>query len=89
MPIEWEDNGLRREVLDVFTAFALYGTGNGAVAATPRSPAAELDGARFAKLCREAGLLGGRLNTTGVDLVFSKVKAKVGWTQKRIALTDA
>ena len=36
-----------------------------------------MDSARFAKLCRESGLLGGRLTTTGVDLCFTKVKAKV------------
>lgn len=55
----------------------MYGAGSGG-ATTPRNTSAiELDGSRFAKLCRDAGLLGGRLNTTAVDLVFSKVKAKV------------
>ena len=73
---DWED-GLRREVQEVFTAFALYGAGAGAGAATPRSSAVELDGARFAKLCRDSGLLSGRLNSTAVDLVFSKAKPKV------------
>ena len=38
----------------------------------------ELDSVRFAKLCRESGLLGGKLTTTAVDLSFTKVKSKVG-----------
>jgi hypothetical protein len=41
-----------------------------------------MDSARFAKLCRESGLLGGKLTNTAVDLCFTKVKAKVcfyGW----------
>lgn len=37
-----------------------------------------MDGASFAKLCRDSGLLGGKLNTTAVDIAFSKAKAKVG-----------
>lgn len=36
-----------------------------------------MDGASFAKLCRETGLLGGKLNSTSVDLVFTKAKSKV------------
>lgn len=37
-----------------------------------------MDGASFAKLCRDSGLLGGKLNTIAVDIAFSKAKAKVG-----------
>ena len=36
-----------------------------------------MDGASFAKLCRDSGLLAGKLNTTAVDIAFSKAKAKV------------
>ena len=36
-----------------------------------------MDGASFAKLCIDSGLLGGNLNTTAVDIAFSKAKAKV------------
>jgi hypothetical protein len=37
-----------------------------------------MDGFRFAKLCREAGLVDGKkLSQTTVDLIFTKVKAKV------------
>ena len=39
---------------------------------------AAMDGASFAKLCRDSGLLRGKLNTTAVDIAFSKAKAKVG-----------
>ena len=39
-----------------------------------------MDGASFAKLCRETGLLGGKLNSTSVDLAFTKAKAKVSPT---------
>lgn len=38
---------------------------------------AGMDGASFAKLCRDSGLLGGKLNSTAVDIAFSKAKAKV------------
>ena len=37
----------------------------------------DIDGARFAKLCRETGLQGGKLNSIAIDIIFSKVKAKV------------
>lgn len=36
-----------------------------------------MDGTSFAKLCRETGLLGGKLNSTSVDLAFTKAKSKV------------
>jgi len=40
--------------------------------------AVQMDGFRFAKLCREAGLLDGKkLTTTSVDLIFTKAKSKV------------
>ena len=39
-----------------------------------------MDGARFAKLCRESGVQGGKLNSIAIDIIFSKVKAKV-WTR--------
>ena len=44
-----------------------------------------MDGASFAKLCRDSGVLGGKLNTTAVDIAFSKAKAKV--CQSHICLT--
>jgi hypothetical protein len=38
-----------------------------------------LDGARFAKLCRETGLVGKKLTGTRVDLIFAEA---VGRTNK-------
>ena len=43
---------------------------------TPGRPP-EMDGARFAKLCRETGVQGGKLNSIAIDIIFSKVKTKV------------
>ncbi len=37
----------------------------------------EMDGPRFAKLCRETGVQAGRLNSVAVDIIFSSVKTKV------------
>ena len=45
-------------------------------AQTPGRPV-EMDGSRFAKLCRECGVQGGKLNSIAIDIIFSKVKAKV------------
>lgn len=52
-------------------AFSNFGAG-------AQSPAKTgMDGARFAKLCRETGLQAGKLNSISVDIIFSKIKAKV------------
>ena len=59
------------EVLAAFNAFSNFGAG-------ALSPAKScMDGPRFAKLCRETGLQSGKLNSIAVDIVFSKIKAKV------------
>lgn len=68
-PLSPSDQGLQA----VFTQFASFGSGTG-----PRDAAkVEMDGARLVKLCREAGLIGGKVNATSVDIIFSKVKTKV------------
>ena len=46
-----------------------------------------MDGASFAKLCRDSSLLGGKLNTTAVDIAFSKAKAKVCEHPKLLHMT--
>jgi hypothetical protein len=68
------------ELQQVFSAFASFGLGQaGGGGCSPSSPssapdrAAGLDSSRFAKVCREAGLLGGRFDQTAADLVFAKV----------------
>eukprot|EP00892_Ulva_mutabilis_P004520 jgi/Ulvmu1/243/UM001_0247.1 len=64
-----------------FEAFAGFGT---------RQAASEIDGAKFAKLCRECKLLGKSFTATDCDLIFSKVKAKgarkIGFTEYQAAL---
>ena len=59
------------EVLATFMAFSNFGAG----AQSPSKMG--MDGARFAKLCRETGLQAGKLNSISVDIIFSKIKAKV------------
>ena len=61
----------RAAVQEVFAAFASFG------ARASSDGAAELDGAKFAKLCRECNLLAGSFNSTAVDIIFSRVKSKV------------
>lgn len=43
------------ELLSVFRAFATFGAGAAATSSPPRKPM-EMDGPRFAKLCRETGV---------------------------------
>ena len=63
----------------VFQSYAAFGgvKSGGDAAATP-STAPTLDGARFAKLAREAGLLDARLDAAATDLIFSRVKPRTG-----------
>ena len=37
-----------------------------------------MDSKQFMKLCRDSGIIGGKLNPTAVDLVFTKAKSQVG-----------
>jgi p25-alpha len=60
------------DLQQVFDAFASFGLGT-----IHRPEKVDMDGAKFAKMCRESGLLCSRFSTTSVDLIFSKVKAKV------------
>ena len=71
------------EVLAAFMAFANFGAG----ALSPAKTG--MDGARFAKLCRETGLQGGKLNSIAVDIIFSKIKAKVRLCDTHIAITTS
>eukprot|EP01062_Namystynia_karyoxenos_P027180 TRINITY_DN20943_c0_g1_i1.p1 TRINITY_DN20943_c0_g1~~TRINITY_DN20943_c0_g1_i1.p1 ORF type:complete len:477 (+),score=107.35 TRINITY_DN20943_c0_g1_i1:90-1433(+) len=57
-----------RQLADVFASFCAFGSG-----AHPRP---ELDNAKFAKLCRDTGLLDRRFTPTEADLAFSKVKPR-------------
>lgn len=52
--------------------------------------APQLDGSKFAKLTREAGIVGGHVTLTDVDIIFSKVKdrneRKISFLEFRTAL---
>ena len=41
-------------------------------------PGVEMDGARFIQLCRETGILDKTFTSTSADIIFARVKAKVG-----------
>lgn len=55
---------------EVFKSFCAFG------AADKSSTAAQMDGAKFAKLFRDLKLLDKHLTSTDVDIAFSKVKPK-------------
>ncbi|CAK0780932.1 hypothetical protein CVIRNUC_005226 [Coccomyxa viridis] len=57
----------RQTLQDVFKTYAGFGT---------RQVSTELDGAKFVKVFKDAGLVGKDLSTTELDIIFSKVKAK-------------
>ena len=70
------DLGADEELYAAFSAFASFGSGTPKASTQPR--AAELDGKGFVKLCRDSGLMDARLTTTAIDLIFSRVRGKVG-----------
>jgi hypothetical protein len=49
---------------ELFTAFASYGT---------RQPESQLDGAKFVKLFKDTGMVKGKLTSTDLDIIFTKV----------------
>ena len=50
---------------NVFKQFCAFGAGGAA---------AMMDGAKFAKLCRDTKLLDKKLTSTDVDIIFAKAK---------------
>ena len=59
---------------ETFRAFTRFGSGSGTYREEGESA---MDGARFAKLCRDARIVNGKnVNSISVDIVFAKVKAK-------------
>lgn len=60
--------GAELELRNMFTAYASFGDRHTGVA--------ELDGARFAKLCRECGVLGRGVTRTDVDICFARVRLR-------------
>ncbi len=72
--VQGEKQAMLEQLQEVFAAFASFG------ARASSDGAAELDGAKFAKLCRECHLLSGSFNSTSADIIVAKVKGKVGRT---------
>lgn len=52
----------------VFSSYAAFGAGS-------KGGAAVLESAKFAKLCRESGIIAGKLTPASVDMAFTKAKA--------------
>lgn len=57
---------------EVFTSYAAFGAGKGG--------ATTLENAKFAKLCRESGIITGKLTPASIDMAFTKAKAVGGRT---------
>jgi len=77
--------GTGNELLDMFNAFASFGASNAGAAPVH----AEMDSAKFAKLCRECKLIDGKFNSTRADLVFAKLTAQYKQEHKAQRLTFA
>lgn len=61
-----------------FVSFAIFGKGAGVADAAADDPArVVMDSKGFAKLCKEAQIMGGNLDLTRVDLSFTKCSNKV------------
>ena len=71
----WDDS-TDEELYAAFRAFASFGSGTPKASTQPK--ACELDGKGFVKMCRDSGLTDSRLTTTAIDLIFSRVRGKVG-----------
>ncbi len=56
---------VQESLKDLFNVYANYGT---------RTPSTELDGAKYVKIFKDAGLVGKNLTSTDLDINFSKVQ---------------
>jgi p25-alpha len=62
---------LQDELKEIFTSFAAFG--NRRLSKEQGGGVCEMDGARFAKLCKDCKLVDKKFTATDVDLTFSKV----------------
>lgn len=76
--VPWMDPAARSELKRVYTAFTEFGHSHAqkSPAAAGGGAATTMENKQFVKLVKDAGLLGGRLNVTRLDIIFSKVRAK-------------
>jgi hypothetical protein len=80
LAVPWKDPAARAELLRVYTAFTEFGHSHAKVTSSGGSPAATsgatMENKQFVKLVKDAGLLGGALTVTRLDIIFSKVRVK-------------
>mmetsp|Transcript_29164 Transcript_29164/g.82238 ORF Transcript_29164/g.82238 Transcript_29164/m.82238 type:complete len:896 (-) Transcript_29164:675-3362(-) len=78
--VPWQDDpDSRAELLRVYTSFAAFGNHHAVAKAASQNgqrTGVEMENKQFVKLVKDAGLVGGHLNVTRLDIIFSKVKAK-------------
>jgi len=66
-----------QELYATFESFAAFGSSrNLATGSTTDLSGPTLDGPKFAKFARDAGLLGKSVTTTDIDIIFNQVKSK-------------
>ncbi|XP_070575870.1 tubulin polymerization-promoting protein family member 2-like [Ptychodera flava] len=63
---------MSKSLQDVFKEYCSFGKG--------AKGASELDNKNWSKLCKDKGLIDKKLNTTEVDMIFTRCKAKGGRT---------
>eukprot|EP00755_Sulcionema_specki_P006032 Sspe_Gene.34372::Locus_16713_Transcript_1_1_Confidence_1.000_Length_1199::g.34372::m.34372 len=80
----------RRELYDLFVSFCAFGATRRPSYSVRYPP--ELDNARFAKFCRDCGLIDDDFTTTEADLLFAKMKPighrKITWAVFRKILEE-
>jgi hypothetical protein len=72
------------EIESAFNAFCAFGSARGK-SNTDLSAINSMDNQRFAKFCKDCGIVKGDVTTTDVDIIFNKVKQK---TSRRIDFTE-
>ncbi|CAM9648479.1 unnamed protein product [Phaeothamnion confervicola] len=70
-----EPSQVETRLAEVFVAFA----------SSVARASSDIDSARFFKLCKDSGLVDGRLTRTDCDLIFTKALARAGGAAKRMA----
>ena len=74
--VPWNDPDSRAELKRVFNSFAAFGIHYGKASSEAGAQQLEMENKQFVKLVKDAGLIGGSLNVTRLDIIFTKVKRK-------------
>lgn len=64
------------EVNKIYEAFAAFGSARGKAQGSVGDISAIMDGQKFAKFCKDCGVVKDPISLTDVDIIFNKVKAK-------------